>query len=405
MREGQSIINRDEERNRTNRKRPWTVVEVLGLFCPILLFWRIWTFCRNSRKGCRYKQPGQDFEPVIDQLDTEIKLQETNKQLNRHKDENALLQNRIHELLGENRVMKHAIEEKDNEIGKLQHEKETVETEKEEALNRLSEERDLIRKHAQEEKDKIVKLEQEKEILKKEKEDALNRISQLVSVKLRDKNPNIVDLSDHYRPTKLAEMFSELFDNEWTAAYTFMEEKFEPEQIESFLLDIAMDSYTFCNEKAHSSWSFVTKWFLPESDYNAQTVRRVLKDGQKRQAQGLVSQLEMEFFDHITAKCSVEQLRRALSNKELAGYIHLCVKVCFLMAVNDPPVIIECPNRGKPDIEFNRAEFKEYKTRGPYMAFYVWPLIRLAADGPLLSKGVAQGANEPANPVAWTWSK
>ncbi|WAQ99220.1 hypothetical protein MAR_023593 [Mya arenaria] len=199
-------------------------------------------------------------------------------------------------------------------------------------------------------------------------------------------------------------MFSELFDNEWTAAYTFMEEKFEPEQIESFLLDIAMDSYTFCNEKAHSSWSFVTKWFLPESDYNAQTVRRVLKDGQKRQAQGLVSQLEMEFFDHITAKCSVEQLRRALSNKELAGYIHLCVKVCFLMAVNDPPVIIECPNRGKPDIEFNRAEFKEYKTRGPYMAFYVWPLIRLAADGPLLSKGVAQGANEPANPVAWTWS-
>ncbi|XP_052792383.1 uncharacterized protein LOC128226515 [Mya arenaria] len=394
MREDQSILNRDEESHRTNTKRAWTFVEVLGLLCPILLFWRIWTFCQNSRKGCRYKRPGQEYEPVNDDLDTQTKLQEANKRLNTQTDENAVLQNRIDELQSENREMKHALEERDNKIVKLEQEKEILEKEKEDALNRLVEEKD----------NEIGKLQNEKAILEKEKEDALNRVSQLVSVKLRDNNPNIVDLSDHYRPTKLAEIFSELYDNEWTAAYTFLEDKFEPEQIDSFLLDIVMESYTFCNEKAESSWSYVTQWFLPKGAHNAQTVRKSLKEGQKLQAPTLVSQLGEEFCDHIKTKCSVEQLRSVLDNKELAEYVHLCVKVCFLMAVNDPPVIIECPNRGKPDIKFNREEFKEYTTRGPFLAFYVWPLIRLHAGGPLLSKGVAQGANDPATRVAWTWS-
>ncbi|WAQ99168.1 hypothetical protein MAR_023541 [Mya arenaria] len=334
MREDQSILNRDEESHRTNTKRAWTFVEVLGLLCPILLFWRIWTFCQNSRKGCRYKRPGQEYEPVNDDLDTQTKLQEANKRLNTQTDENAVLQNRIDELQSENREMKHALEERDNKIVKLEQEKEILEKEKEDALNRLVEEKD----------NEIGKLQNEKAILEKEKEDALNS---------------------------------------WPR-YS--------------------ESYTFCNEKAESSWSYVTQWFLPKGAHNAQTVRKSLKEGQKLQAPTLVSQLGEEFCDHIKTKCSVEQLRSVLDNKELAEYVHLCVKVCFLMAVNDPPVIIECPNRGKPDIKFNREEFKEYTTRGPFLAFYVWPLIRLHAGGPLLSKGVAQGANDPATRVAWTWS-
>jgi hypothetical protein len=32
-------------------------------------------------------------------------------------------------------------------------------------------------------------------------------------------NPNIADLSDENRPTKLAEEFSELYDNEWTDTF------------------------------------------------------------------------------------------------------------------------------------------------------------------------------------------
>ena len=40
-----------------------------------------------------------------------------------------------------------------------------------------------------------------------------------MSSQLMDSNPNIADLSDTNRPTKLVEQFSELYDNEWTNAY------------------------------------------------------------------------------------------------------------------------------------------------------------------------------------------
>jgi hypothetical protein len=45
------------------------------------------------------------------------------------------------------------------------------------------------------------------------------RVSALASAKLTDGNANIADLSDEHRPTKLAEQFSQLYDNEWTDAF------------------------------------------------------------------------------------------------------------------------------------------------------------------------------------------
>jgi hypothetical protein len=40
-----------------------------------------------------------------------------------------------------------------------------------------------------------------------------------MGVRLTDNNPNIADLSDRNRPTKLAERFTELYDNQWTDAF------------------------------------------------------------------------------------------------------------------------------------------------------------------------------------------
>lgn len=45
------------------------------------------------------------------------------------------------------------------------------------------------------------------------------RLSKIAADKLLQGNPNIADLSDMNRPTKLGEMYSELYDNEWTDAY------------------------------------------------------------------------------------------------------------------------------------------------------------------------------------------
>lgn len=62
----------------------------------------------------------------------------------------------------------------------------------------------------------------------------------MVSAKLRDNNPHIADLNDTNRPTKLAEMFSELYDNEWTNAFAIMENRLSDRHIIGVLLDIIM---------------------------------------------------------------------------------------------------------------------------------------------------------------------
>jgi hypothetical protein len=45
---------------------------------------------------------------------------------------------------------------------------------------------------------------------------------------MQDGNPNITDLSDPFRPTKLAEKFREVYDEEWTRSF---------EELDVFLKD------------------------------------------------------------------------------------------------------------------------------------------------------------------------
>ena len=49
--------------------------------------------------------------------------------------------------------------------------------------------------------------------------------SKEASERLRKDNPNLTDLSDANRPTKLAEKHSELYDNEWTDAFEELQKK------------------------------------------------------------------------------------------------------------------------------------------------------------------------------------
>ena len=73
------------------------------------------------------------------------------------------------------------------------------------------------------------------------------RFSEVVSAQHQNNNPNVADLSDQYRPNTLAEMFSELYDNQWTDAYTALEANFTDRKIVSFLLDVVMASTCFTN--------------------------------------------------------------------------------------------------------------------------------------------------------------
>jgi cell division protein FtsL len=56
------------------------------------------------------------------------------------------------------------------------------------------------------------------------------RLSKVAGAKLTQGNAAITDLSDTNRPTKLAEKFSELYDNQWTDAYEELDSTFNNEE-------------------------------------------------------------------------------------------------------------------------------------------------------------------------------
>ncbi|KAH3834019.1 hypothetical protein DPMN_107337 [Dreissena polymorpha] len=67
-----------------------------------------------------------------------------------------------------------------------------------------------------------------------------------MSEELTNPTPHIVDLSDETRPTKLAEMYEEIYDNEWTDAWKELTKSNEKENIViAELLMILQVSNTF----------------------------------------------------------------------------------------------------------------------------------------------------------------
>eukprot|EP00105_Crassostrea_gigas_P005177 XP_011418675.1 PREDICTED: uncharacterized protein LOC105321888 [Crassostrea gigas] len=89
------------------------------------------------------------------------------------------------------------------------------------------------------------------EMEKTEKEKALTRLSAYAGEKLRLNNPGLADLSDENRPNKLAEKFSELYDNDWTDALESLADTNQTEESQTQeLLHMLQDIYDCCLEFA-----------------------------------------------------------------------------------------------------------------------------------------------------------
>lgn len=73
------------------------------------------------------------------------------------------------------------------------------------------------------------------------------RLSQLVGAKLRENNADIADLSDMNRPTKLAEQYSELYDNEWTDAFEVLTNEKGKDELHTIVLLLIFVTVGFRN--------------------------------------------------------------------------------------------------------------------------------------------------------------
>ncbi|XP_062578560.1 uncharacterized protein LOC134240489 isoform X2 [Saccostrea cucullata] len=98
------------------------------------------------------------------------------------------------------------------------------------------------------ERTKVSELTNKYQDLLKEKEKLLTRLSEVAGSKLTSNNPAITDLSDENRPLKLAEKFSQLYDDDWTDS---LEEitSFEVDEKAaiSFLQRLVMTAFHLCS--------------------------------------------------------------------------------------------------------------------------------------------------------------
>lgn len=79
--------------------------------------------------------------------------------------------------------------------------------------------------------------------IKKKLKKTVFRLSKIAGSKLTSNNPDIADLSDDNRPTKLAEIFGQLYDDAWTDSLeelTEVETKLDEGVAIGFLLQIIL---------------------------------------------------------------------------------------------------------------------------------------------------------------------
>lgn len=228
------------------------------------------------------------------------------------------------------------------------------------------------------------------------KEDALKRLSAIMSSRLRDGNPNVVDLNDPNRPVKIAEQFSELYDNQWTEAFEVINDFFEKSRHERdiirILLDILEFCYKFCTEQSDRQLALL--------DENVQAITTSLTENATKLSDDLMQRIKEErkasALDKLpTCDELLSQIKEHFTHPQnssdfvdaqvVTKYVNECVKICWLMLVQDPPMAMVFQPVGNAN-----DRFKPYKKRGDEVDFLVWPAVLLEEEGALLMKGVAE---------------
>ncbi|XP_053399062.1 putative leucine-rich repeat-containing protein DDB_G0290503 [Mercenaria mercenaria] len=308
----------------------------------------------------------------------EKKVKETDDQLRKQTDQ---LRQEIQHLQGE--VKRRDM--KVNDLDKMLHRKKIENRETEQNKDAREKEKKLA-----DLKDQLQKTLAKLHDTETELDETKTRLSKAMGDRLTDNNPNITDLSDRNRPTKLAERCAELYDNQWTDAFDILEEYFNAEEnVIEALLQILQDVMTFCITKAREQVEELGRNLKfsdqPGNGDVSADVHKLLKDCRRAVAPIAVGNLYKMYVSHLK-QSSNKTLRTAT---EVGSYTSECLEICWFMVIQDPPVAF-APLLRKGS-GFNTDLYKPYTSSGTHIDYVVWPPLLLHEGGPILAKGVAQG--------------
>lgn len=274
-------------------------------------------------------------------------------------------------------------ENKSNQKGKAKEETLNNEINKNEKLQFRIEQLDkqitFFEKEARRLKEKVSTLELQKEGL-------LTRLSEVAGLRLCDNNPNIQDLSDTKRPTKIVEAFGELYDNEWTNA---LEDLLKTQLLEREAIDtlagILKSVFETCNTFARSQRIALLRGMVlcdscPENGHDA------LSQGLRNKIKTLQKDSAMDVYPFVKKQVD-ERINYACLDKEVKEYADRCAELSWLMNVQDPPLVLNFKARSGDPVD--KKKFSVYTKNGSVVDFVVWPAV-MYENETLFRKGVLQ---------------
>ncbi|XP_053392096.1 uncharacterized protein LOC128554806 isoform X2 [Mercenaria mercenaria] len=183
-----------------------------------------------------------------------------------------------------------------------------------------------------------------------------------------ENKPKDVEVSDALRPTKVAETYQELYDNQWTDAYEEFEKHclYDEERTTQALLHVLKNTMEFC------------KTMTEQQNYQLQA--------------SLLLTDKKVYFSKLHQSNEVWKKREL----KIKPFVKECIGICWMCLIQFPPLKVEFePNaRGR---YFNTDVYRPYTKSGASIDFIVWPALLLHENGPVIAKGIAQGLTHTTN--------
>lgn len=252
--------------------------------------------------------------------------------------------------------------------------------------------------------ERLQEMEQREKLYLAKIEELTTRLSSFASKQLLDGNPNIADLSDPNRPTRLCEKFNCVYDNEWTEAFEELQGAGQKdEETLKLLMEIIINAVGFCKDIKEQQLQRLmdmmrncmvhVNWTVKDQDVRVDekstshdpkcfaSITRNAKDFQKVSAKASVPSLCVMFKETYIKEARKLEYRK-LTNLE--HYVDKVVELVWLMVVQDPPMSICWQKEGE---RMDKKTYKYYEKRGEVVRLTVWPAVLLYENGPLVSKG------------------
>ncbi|XP_062588798.1 uncharacterized protein LOC134250449 [Saccostrea cucullata] len=248
--------------------------------------------------------------------------------------------------------------------------------------NKLMEENEKLKESVNQQKQQI--------------EELTTRLSRYASQQLTQGNPNIADLSDKNRPTKIGEKFALVYDDQWSEAFEALKEEGKTEEtVVTELANLVQECYKFSDEtkdkmrhELMKRTAEVIRNPLPSSLSIAEELKDVqltgsnaiLNDLLKKYGEQSVKSLKMAyksrlFLNYLGIQKQKEGYTR---DKRLTDYLDILVELTWNMVLQDPPMALNFAKNGD---KIDEKSFKHYSKKGNIVLLCVWPALHLYNGG------------------------